>query len=208
MATPVGHYLLGFAVAQVFAQDESQRKRAFWLANVAWIPDLDVLPGLMVGNLGQFHHGATHSLTAAATFALLGLLVAAQKTQHWSLRLFPLLFLLYASHIFLDYLTLDTGAPYGVPLFWPFWLDSYASPLLLLPNVQHSSAPLISVHNLLLALQEALLFLPLAGLIYTVKGWWPNWSPAWVKVSGWFCGGWFLLAVAASAWWINGANQS
>jgi membrane-bound metal-dependent hydrolase YbcI (DUF457 family) len=206
MATPVGHYLLGLAVAQVFPEDEAQRNRAFWLASVAWLPDLDLLPGLVVGNLGQFHHGATHSLTAAAIFALLGTLVVAQLTKHWSLRLFPLLFLLYASHVFLDYLTLDTGAPYGVPLFWPFWLESYESPLLLLPNVQHTAAPLISVHNLLLALQEALVFLPLVGLIYSLKGWWPNWVPAWVQVTGWIFGAWFLLAVVASVWWINGAN--
>lgn len=208
MATPVGHYLLGLAVAQVLAQDEGQRKRAFWLASVAWVPDLDVLPGLMVGDLSRFHHGATHGLPAAALFALLGTLVVAQTSKHWSLRLFPLLFLLYASHVFLDYLTLDTGAPYGVPLFWPFWQDSYASPLLLLPNVQHTAAPLISVHNLLLAIQEALLFLPLVGLIYSLKGWWPNRAPAWIKITGWFCGGWFFLAVITSVWWINGANQS
>ena len=61
-ATPVGHYFLGLSIAQVFARDDAERKEGLWLATIACLPDLDVVPGLFVGMLAQFHHGASHSL--------------------------------------------------------------------------------------------------------------------------------------------------
>jgi len=66
MATPVGHYFLGLSITQVFARDDAERKECLWLVTIACLPDLDVVPGLFVGNLVQFHHGASHIFTSWA----------------------------------------------------------------------------------------------------------------------------------------------
>jgi len=195
MATPVGHYLLGLCITQIFARNSTEQKRGLWLGAVACTPDLDVLPGLLVGNLSQFHHGGSHSLLAAATFAISAILIGPRKVWPRVFYSFVLVFCLYASHIFLDLLTLDTSAPYGVPLYWPWIQRSYQSPWLLLPNVHHTRAPVFGTYNLVLAIREGLLFLPLIGLVLCLRvSRWP-----WTAKAGWLYGGWFLLAVWASS---------
>ena len=149
MATPLGHYLVGVSITQGLARDSGERKRGLWLAVIACLPDLDFIPGFFVGRLGQFHHGITHSFAAAAIFSILAWLVFRWCARGISLNL-SLVFLLYTSHVVLDFVTLDNSVPYGVPLFWPWSHDSYQSSWLLLPNVHHTRAPLFGPHNLLL----------------------------------------------------------
>jgi membrane-bound metal-dependent hydrolase YbcI (DUF457 family) len=194
MASPIGHYLFGLSIGQAFARDSVERRQAFWLATIACLPDLDVIPGLLVGSLAMFHRSATHSILAALIFAL----IAGQVFRWWrwqvSVRFSVLLFLLYGSHLLLDCLTLDTGYPYGVPLFWPWNHETYQSPWAVLPNVQHTRAPLVSIHNVLLVLRESIIFLPLLGLIQALKN--PPLRSA--RLGAWFYGGWFLVATGAS----------
>jgi inner membrane protein len=194
MATPVGHYLLGLSVSQLFARDRDQRRQGLWLATIACMPDLDVIPGLLVGKLNQFHHGASHSFFAAALFSFVGLWVFRWWGRKLSCRLFLLLFFLYVSHTVLDYLCLDTGAPFGVPLFWPWSQETYQSPWLLLPNVHHTSRPLFGAHNLLLMVREMLVFFPLFGLVQGLT----RSSRPWSALATWLYGCWFIVAVSAS----------
>jgi len=194
MATPVGHYLLGLSITQVFSHEQAEKRRGVWLATIACLPDLDVIPGLFAGNLTQFHHGASHSFAAAAAFSVGGLLFLKWWGWRLSLGLFFLLFFLYASHAILDFFTLDTGEPYGVPLFWPWILETYQSPWLLLPNVQHTRSPLLSSHNLFLTLREGLVFLPLIGLVNALNT--SSWS--WARPAAWFYAAWLLIALWVS----------
>lgn len=194
MATPLGHYLLGLSITQGLARNSAEQKRGLWLALVACMPDLDIIPGFFVGRLAQFHHGITHSFAAAAIFSIFAWLFFSGRARSISLNLSILVFLLYASHVVLDFVTLDTGAPYGVPLFWPWSHDSYQSSWLLLPNVQHTRAPLFSLHNIALMAREAVIFLPLVAFIHGVK----HRKTTWPLRSAWFYGGWFILAVLAS----------
>jgi inner membrane protein len=200
MATPIGHYLLGLSVTQLVARNRDERKQGLWLATVACVPDLDVIPGLLVGKLNQFHHGASHSFFAAALFPLLGIWVG-RHFWEWQLsgRLILLLFLLYASHNVLDTLCIDTGPPFGVPLFWPWSQETYQSPWLLLPDVHHTNRRLFSTHNLLLMIREVLLFLPLVALVQILK----SRSSVWLARAAWFYGGWFLVAVCVSVFSVN-----
>ncbi len=80
------------------------------MALIACVPDLDVIPGLFVGKLGQFHHGITHSFAAAVMFSVLTWLLFRPRGGS-SLKLGILVFFLYASHVVLDYFTVDKGAP-------------------------------------------------------------------------------------------------
>jgi membrane-bound metal-dependent hydrolase YbcI (DUF457 family) len=144
-------------------------------------------------------NGATHSFAAAITFTVFVWLVFRARGRIFSLKLVILVLSLYLSHVLLDYVTLDTGAPYGIPLFWPFSDATYQSPWLLLPNVQHTRAPIFSLHNGLLMIQEVIVFLPLLGLIRALK----RSQPTWPEPRAWLYGGGFDLAVCASIFTVN-----
>jgi membrane-bound metal-dependent hydrolase YbcI (DUF457 family) len=142
----------------------------------------------------MFHHGATHSLTAATVFAGAMALVYGRLQREAFPKLFLVLLALYASHLGLDVVTLDTSAPHGVPLFWPWSGETYESPWMLLPNVQHTQAPLVSAHNVLLMVREAVIFVPLVGLteVLTHRGRPGRWGPAAIY------GAWFAAALTIS----------
>jgi inner membrane protein len=194
MATPVGHYLFGLSIAHAVARDEPDRRRAFWLAAIACFPDLDFIPGLLVGQPSRFHHGVSHSFAAAAGFFLLAWLFLSWGGRIPSTRAAVLCFALYASHALLDFVTRDGGAPYGIPLFWPWSHESYQSPWLLLPPVQHTNLAILGAHNLLLIAREGMIFIPLLGFVEALK------RPKGASAAGpaWFFGTWFVLAVGAS----------
>jgi membrane-bound metal-dependent hydrolase YbcI (DUF457 family) len=194
MATPVGHYLVGLALTLGVAGDDRQRALSPWLAAVACVPDLDVVPGLVVGDPSRFHHGVTHSLTAAVAVAAVLAGLAAAAGRRPTARLVVLLAALYASHSVLDALTLDPSEPRGVPLLWP-WRDTpYESPWPLLPNVQHTRAPIVSTHNALLMLRETALFVPLVGLVHSVR----HGRRPWKVAAPWVYASWFAAAAGAS----------
>jgi inner membrane protein len=200
MATPVGHYLVGLSVARLLAKDRDGKRQGQWLALLACAPDLDVIPGLFFGNLSQFHHGISHSFAVAAIFSTAAYLFLKWLGYRPSFRLCIVILLLYSSHSLLDVFTLDTGAPYGVPLFWPWSHEAYQSTWVLLPNVQHTRAPLMSAHNLLLMVRETLLFLPLVGLVEALKNF--EWPQRWTEAG--LYGVWFALAVWASVFSLQG----
>jgi membrane-bound metal-dependent hydrolase YbcI (DUF457 family) len=194
VATPLGHYLVGLSVAVFVARSPEARRRAPWWAVVACAPDLDVLPGLAVGNLSRFHHGASHSLTAAVAVALVVTAVVVLRRGRATLAVPVLAFVLFASHIALDSVTVDSGAPIGVPLFWPFSQETYQAPWALLPNVQHTRAPVVSVHNALLMVREVVVFAPLVGLALAVR---TSVAP-WRRAATWVCGALFVTAAGLS----------
>lgn len=199
MATPLGHYLVGLSLAVGLGRDAPERARGRWLAALACVPDLDVIPGVFVGDLGRFHHGATHSLTAAALFAGTTTLVLLWRGRPATTRLLLLVFVLYASHSLVDAFTLDTSPPRGVPLLWPWDHTTYKSPWPLLPNVQHTREPLLSTHNLLLMVQEAMLFVPLVALAHVLR----SRRRTWTRSAVYLYGGWFVAAVAVSVASLN-----
>jgi len=201
MATPVGHYLLGFSVASLLARDDQTTRGGLWLAILACAPDFDVVPGILVGDLARFHHGVSHSLAAAALVSagvLAGFRFFGRETS-W--RLFLTCFLLYASHIVLDFFTLDPGDRSGVPLLWPL-SETYQSPWALLPNVQHSRGPIFSTHNFLLMVRELVVFAPLVALVQLAK----STARPWSRAAAWVYGCWFFLAVCLSAYSVAQSN--
>jgi membrane-bound metal-dependent hydrolase YbcI (DUF457 family) len=91
-------------------------------------PDLDFLPGLLVGELTRFHRGPSHSLLASG---LVGLTVAwIARRANWGSprRLGYLSGLAVATHLVLDMLSSDDGIRHGVELFWPILNDGVALP--------------------------------------------------------------------------------
>ena len=189
MAAPAGHYLVGLSIAQGMTRDEAEGRRALWLRVVA------MLPGLLVGNIGRFHHDISHSLLAATVFSIAASLLLIRLKSERALFYFIAYFLVYASHPALDTITIDAGAPFGIPLFWPIIAQTFRSPWLILPNVRRNSASLFRVHNVHLIIREVLIFLPLVGLTRTLGG---SWSASRKRV-GWLYGSCFLIAAVISA---------
>ena len=164
MATPIGHSLFGALLCLLGKKTRLNFPWALltYCIFCANVPDADFLPGILAGNPNLFHHGLTHSLSFGFIFVLLACAITLPLgwvTKSQLSCFFTMGDISYVSHLFLDYVTLDDGSPYGIPLFWPFSKDYLTSSFYVFGNVVHSDH-VISRHNLEIALVELLLFSP------------------------------------------------
>lgn len=161
MPSPVAHTLAGMTICSATAKRKSVAAvfAAIFLAN---LPDLDFLPGLLAGNANLYHHAETHSLGAMILVVLLvaGLAKACgDNPARWAI----IAALAYGSHLLLDFFTVDTRQPYGIPLLWPFATTYVMSPVSVFLDIRRSADPslfwrsLFSTHNVVAALREFLL---------------------------------------------------
>jgi membrane-bound metal-dependent hydrolase YbcI (DUF457 family) len=171
MATPLGHVLAGqiaFRAATGAGPDASVRLGLLCaFASVA--PDLDFVPGLLLGAPARYHQGVSHSFAMAILVATLLAGVHAWKGGRFG-PAWIALFLAAASHLVLDLFGPDRRTPYGIPLFWPFDSGTYLSPITLLPGVSHAGSTDVPTgdwlartfrpRNLRAALIEAMVLVP------------------------------------------------
>lgn len=142
-------------------------------ANLA---DLDYLPGLVVGKPNVFHHQITHSLGAAVLMAVVGGLLWPRRGGKMRFTFFVVPFVLYLSHLVLDYLCADSRAPYGLQLLWPLTDDYYISPVSLFLNLHkgqtsgHFFTSLFAWQNLKAILVEFLWLTPVVFLVGVIVG--------------------------------------
>jgi len=138
MATPYGHTLAGLTLLNLCYPQTAPSKGREWfvyglVALGASFPDLDFIPGLILGQVGRFHHGNFHSLGVAIGAALIaGIFIKLIQPRSSFIKTGSFVFCLGISHLFLDYFT---EAPYGFPLFWPFMETKFLSPLPIFPRV-------------------------------------------------------------------------
>jgi len=171
MPLPIGHTLAGLACAQV--------RRGFFFMNrwhdaiffvfLANLPDADFLPGIILGHPNLYHHGIFHSVGAALAIAAAGgCFFYLKKQPFWSRA--AAIFLVFSSHLLLDFFAWDFAAPYGLPLFWPFSSQYFITAKPFFINIIRSSATndffisLFNRHNLAAALREVIV---LGGLALT-----------------------------------------
>jgi membrane-bound metal-dependent hydrolase YbcI (DUF457 family) len=194
MPTPLAHGVAGLAAAQT-AQFDWRSWRFVVLAIVlASLPDIDFLPGLLVGSAGAFHRGPTHSLVGAFLFSVP---VAALLTWIWPrlparqghrpasaprfLAWYAFVVPVYASHLALDLVSLDTVGNSGLQLWWPF-SNTYANAPLPIPqsmrglfDLEFGPGPdaffgtLFSVRAAVVYVLEAALFSPLLLIPWVVS---------------------------------------
>ena len=180
MPSPVAHTLAGLAVAHLALQRPVQRRgenpttpgntsnshRAFWivaLAVAANAPDLDFLPGFLVGDPNRFHHRATHTLLATMIFGL-GMAAAGRIAGLVPWRRFgSFMGLSYLTHIVLDVVTLGTKEPYGMEIFRPFSSEPFMAPFHLFLDIRREASPggflpsLLQKHNAEAIVRETLI---------------------------------------------------
>jgi inner membrane protein len=169
MPLPIGHTLTGIAFFETRPGLFFKNKwlDAFFFIFLANLPDADFLPGLMLGFPNLYHHGIFHSLGAALAVTVVMGWIFYRKNRHlW--RFSILVFLIFYSHLLLDFFTKDFAAPYGLPLFWPFSSSYYIAAHPIFINITRSArsanffSSLLSRHNLEAALREIVL---LGGLV-------------------------------------------
>lgn len=161
MPSPVAHALAGAALYAALAPGTGPRRdwRPWALAAFAGMAaDLDFLPGLLVGQPSRYHHWATHSLAAAVVFALLVAPLAARAVGSTG-RCAALLLAAYGSHLVLDWLTVDSTVPRGIPILWPVSTAVFQAPVPLFTDIHHGASweKFVNWHNAAAALREALL---------------------------------------------------
>jgi inner membrane protein len=180
MPSPIAHTLAGYVVYRVNSDKpvphRDWRMILFYIL-CANLPDLDFLPGFLIGEPNRFHHGISHSLGFAVLFGILVGLFLHWRRNEGFLRNFLVFFSLYFSHLILDYLADDTSAPYGEPLWWPISNEYYISPVLIFTDIQRVSSggrlsfitSLINLHNVWAVTLEFIVLLPILGLIELAK---------------------------------------
>jgi membrane-bound metal-dependent hydrolase YbcI (DUF457 family) len=189
MPLPVAHSLMGYVIAEATNVRLSEKK---WInvsifVALANLPDIDYLPGFLLGQPNQFHHRWVHSLGFALLIGLLGGLVLWQRRRKTALQeitdgkpwqFWPACLAISAavfSHCVLDLLTEDTSLPYGMMLLWPFEWSFYDVSWSLFPSTHKSNqsatffASVLHWYNIKLALREFLIMAPIVGLAKIIR---------------------------------------
>jgi len=138
MALCFAHTAAGYLAYEAIRPATAHRPRllaaAVLLANA---PDLDFVPGLLSGHPGAYHRGVTHTVIAAlavAALVALGARLAGRPRPTW-LGAGAWAGAVYASHLLLDFFTIDAVPPYGARFLWPFSSAYYLAPVTPLPEI-------------------------------------------------------------------------
>ncbi len=143
MATPIGHALAGYAVYRVRGRRNDHTGGWFLLCILlAMAPDLDFLPGLLVGLPVLYHQGISHSLAFALAVSCIVTMLCRSWLQGHFLGNWMTLFAAYTSHLLIDLLGPDRRPPFGIPLFWPVLDEHYLSSFQLLLGASHAKSTL------------------------------------------------------------------
>ena len=180
MASPFGHSLLGLAVGRAFGGEPVARSWPWWLFCIAAAnaPDLDFIPGLLLGDINRFHQGISHSIPAAVFFGGLAWLVARPRSAA-PMKIGMVGAGLYGSHLLMDFFSEDRRAPFGQPLLFPFFSEHFIAPWAIFGGVKHGIPgddflvffdDLISWHNAKAIGLETFILLPILLLSWLLRG--------------------------------------
>jgi membrane-bound metal-dependent hydrolase YbcI (DUF457 family) len=200
MPSPVGHALAGVAVAWAADLAPGQRAwrsidpKASLFARaggsltlacgaLAAAPDLDLFFPIR-------HRAVTHSLGAVIVIFIVAAAVTGWVTRTRMsspalpgpgleperpalpiLRIGLMCAAAYGSHLFLDWLSVDTSLPYGLQALWPFSDGWYISGLDLFPGTERREILSLAAFrtNLIAVWHEAAILLPVLGLLWLVR---------------------------------------
>lgn len=181
MSSPIGHSLAGYVIASIKSKSLLNRNifTVLLFAFVANAPDLDFIPGILIGKPNLYHHGISHSIGMGIVFSsILAFIFNFKKMKNFK-RDFFIFFSLFGSHLILDYLSYDSRSPIGIPLFWPFSQQYFIFPDPILPPILHSKldhasitqflSDVFSFHNLYVIGLEILIMLPIILIVIVLK---------------------------------------
>ncbi|MDP3980086.1 MAG: metal-dependent hydrolase [Chlamydiota bacterium] len=123
-------------------------------------PDLDFIPGILIGHPNRYHHGLSHSFIGSFVISLIlyGFFRLWKKNTTW--KDFFFIWGLVSFHCFLDIYSVDTSYPYGCPLFYPY-AGYIISPWVFFQDIHRGSLQeLFGPHNRLAMAIELGVFAP------------------------------------------------
>ncbi len=189
--TPIGHCLAGYAVysfSSVEPTKHNQLKLVFLCVFMASAPDLDFIPGILIGRPNLYHHGITHSLGFALMASLVIAGIISIRMKPFS-QIFSLCFISYLSHIVIDLFETSGHLTHGggMPLFWPISTEKFASPIALYLALHYEMMPSASItkwvksifnlYNLRALIHEVVLILPFISLGQLHRRWYRREQP-------------------------------
>jgi inner membrane protein len=144
----------------------------------AVMPDLDFLPGLILGQPALYHQGISHSIGFAIGVGLSMAWTCCFRGQSF-LLVWGLFSLAYCSHLILDLFGPDLRPPYGIPLLWPISNHYYLASVSVFLGVRHADvtsatntewlSAILDVHNLTAIAFEVGIVLPLILVVRLIK---------------------------------------
>ncbi|HVR72746.1 MAG TPA: metal-dependent hydrolase [Planctomycetota bacterium] len=174
MPSPIAHTLAGLGLAAAIPSRGAPA--LLWAALgifAANAPDLDFVPGLILGDANRWHQGPSHSLAAALALALAGggaAYLAGRGGRARAALVAALLAAGLASHLLLDLFAEDRREPMGIPLLWPWSTETFKAPWVIFGAIRHGGpettlrelvAAVLSRENLAPVLREVAVLLPL-----------------------------------------------
>lgn len=182
MPSPIAHSLIGVALGSALLLPAvpgsisgffSEAKNQYWLLAgcvvLANLPDIDFLPGILIGSLNSFHHGFTHSLGWILLVSTGLWCLCRFRRPDPGFTLWMVMTTLLTSHLIADFFCEDRGAPYGVLLWWPLSSHYFdGSPNLFFAMEKSSVAAVLTFANLGPAFWEACVG---CGILAAVIAW-------------------------------------
>jgi inner membrane protein len=178
MPSPVLHTLAAVLIAKPSSRAASHRDKTILIGSAviaANVPDLDFVPGILLGDPGKYHHGSSHSLLAAILFGLAAGLIAHFARYPAAARLGVVASLAYVTHLLLDAAAPLDDAGRGVPFFWPLSAHHFVSPVRLFmgiglePSRGSLLASLLTPHNILAFGLEIAVVLAVVGVVRILR---------------------------------------
>ena len=148
--SPVGHALS----ALIFARQPRCRhesKGGFFLPTAlfvvffSWLPDWDFVPGLLAGDAGLYHRGATHTPVFALVIGAIAFATMKAGGNRHSLFWALTAAAATASHLLLDYIS--AGPASGIMWLWPFSVDRFYPATRWFDGLTGPAGALFSSHN-------------------------------------------------------------
>jgi membrane-bound metal-dependent hydrolase YbcI (DUF457 family) len=144
-------------------------------------PDIDFLPGLLIGQPGAFHRGFTHTLGAAVlvgmTIWLVSRLMGRRARSTWRVSCWATA--VYASHLLVDFVTMDSHPPYGARFLWPLSDSYYLAPVTPLREIIIDPSgrlaflrSLVQPHTLGVWAEEIGVLLAVVALVHAARALW------------------------------------
>jgi inner membrane protein len=163
MPSPIGHALAGVAVSWA-GVPSLDRRVTLAAVSLAVLPDADLL-------LPGWHRTVSHSIGAVIVVTIIAAVVTGKVTRQSRARIVAVCTAAYASHLVLDWLSVDRTFPYGIQALWPFSDRFYISNWNIFgatARIGLFTAPTMLV-NLKAAAQEIAILGPIVLLLWLVR---------------------------------------